>query len=382
MEGHKKKRKRSYGTGSIYKRGRYYWIAYYVRGKEIRESSRSGVHADAFNLLNQRRAEIKARGNRQNLKPSSFGDLAELLRADYEQKQRKSLKRAEQCIAHLHKAFKNDLATDITYERMSAYFNSRSSEGAAPATIRQELAILGRMFTLAVKAGRIASRPSIPTIEFDNVRTGFLEDAEIKRVIEHLPDHLKPLVLFLAVSGWRTSEARGLTWADVDWNEGAIRLAGARLKNGRPRVFPFSASPTLADVLSSQWEATQALQRESGAIVSHVFHKAGRPIRDFRDSWSTACREAGVPGRLCHDLRRSAVRRFEQRGIPRSVAMQITGHRTEAIYKRYAVTSPADVSDALAKLDLEGAESKIRTRPAQSTGAAPADKEGEVRGGA
>ena len=382
MEENKKRRKKSYGTGSIFKRGRYYWIAYYVRGREVRESSRSETHADAFNLLNQRRAEIKARGNRLHLKPSSFDDLVDLLRADYEQKQRKSLKRAEQCIAHLRGVFKNDLATDITYERMSAYFDKRLAAGAARATIRQELAILGRMFTLAVKAGRIASRPSIPTIEFDNVRTGFFEDAEIKRVMSNLPDHLKPLVLFLAVSGWRKSEALGLSWADVDWNEGTIRLAGSRLKNGRPRVFPFSASPTLAGVLKSQWETTQALQRELGAIVPHVFHKAGQPIGDFRDSWARACRVAGLSGRVCHDLRRSAVRRFEQRGIPRSVAMQITGHLTEAVYKRYAVTSAADVSDALAKLDLGAAEGEMRTRPAQSNRDAPSDSEGEVREGA
>jgi hypothetical protein len=44
---------------------------------------------------------------------------------------------------------------------------------------------------------------------------------------------------------------------------------------------------------------------------------------------------------LLHDLRRSAVRNLERAGLSRSVAMQLTGHKTEAVYRRYAITSEA-----------------------------------------
>jgi hypothetical protein len=36
--------------------------------------------------------------------------------------------------------------------------------------------------------------------------------------------------------------------------------------------------------------------------------------------------------------------------VPRSVAMQLTGHRTESVYRRYAIVSPADLRAAAAKL--------------------------------
>jgi integrase len=77
---------------------------------------------------------------------------------------------------------------------------------------------------------------------------------------------------------------------------------------------------------------------------------AGRPIKEFYRAWKTACTAAGVPGRLFHDLRRTAVRNLERAGVPRSVATKITGHRSETVYKRYAIVSDADLQEAARKL--------------------------------
>ena len=55
---------------------------------------------------------------------------------------------------------------------------------------------------------------------------------------------------------------------------------------------------------------------------------------DPRKAWERACRAAGHPGLLIHDLRRSAVRNMEQAGVRRSVAMKLTGHKTENVYRR------------------------------------------------
>lgn len=52
---------------------------------------------------------------------------------------------------------------------------------------------------------------------------------------------------------------------------------------------------------------------------------------------------------------------MERAGIPRKVAMQISGHKTEAVYQRYAIVSARDVREAGAKLDRFFEEQRTTT---------------------
>jgi integrase len=91
--------------------------------------------------------------------------------------------------------------------------------------------------------------------------------------------------------------------------------------------------------MESQWAYTEAAQKRTCQIVPWLFHREGKPIRSMHAAWRSACERAKVPGRLMHDFRRTAVRNFERAGVPRSVAMKLTGHKTETVYQRYAIVS-------------------------------------------
>src|SRR5207253_1757489 len=76
------------------------------------------------------------------------------------------------------------------------------------------------------------------------------------------------------------------------------------------------------------------------------FHRLGQPLLDFRGSWDSAVKRAGLDDLEFHDLRRSGVRNLSRSGVPEAVIMAITGHRTRAMFDRYNVVSEEDLGDA------------------------------------
>jgi integrase len=70
----------------------------------------------------------------------------------------------------------------------------------------------------------------------------------------------------------------------------------------------------------------------------------------FWKRWKTACTAAGCPGRIPHDFRRTAVRNLNRGGVPETIAMKITGHKTRSVFDRYDITSEEDLAEASRKL--------------------------------
>lgn len=113
----------------------------------------------------------------------------------------------------------------------------------------------------------------------------------------------------------------------------------------------FPLVPELRAVLERQLAATRAFEQQTGCVVPWLFHREGRPIRAFRRSWLRACQQVGVL-RVPHDFRRTAVRNLERAGVPRSTAMAMVGHRTESIYRRYAIVDEAMLREGAMKLSV------------------------------
>jgi integrase len=99
-----------------------------------------------------------------------------------------------------------------------------------------------------------------------------------------------------------------------------------------------------------------------GTICPHVFQPFdGRAIRSFRKAWLAACKAAGCPGRIPHDFRRTAVRNLIRAGIPETVAMSMTGHKTRSVFMRYDIVSEGDLDSAAQKLNAAMTGTKAGT---------------------
>jgi len=369
--------RREFGTLRL--RGRIWWVRYKVNGKSYEESSGSTDSRKAEKLLARREAELGI-GHfvAPDVKRTSVAELADMLRDDYRVNGRRSLRRAETSLTHLLAYFEGARAITVTADRIATYIADRQDAGAAPATIRNELAALKRMFTLGVRAGKVAHRPHIPAIQVNNARQGFFEADDFAAVYAELPNYLQPIAEFGYLTGWRIpSEILPLTWAQVDFAAGVVRLEPRTTKNDEGRTFPFDALPALKRLLETQRDRTKALEKARGRIIPHVFHRDGHPIKYIRRAWLSACRRAatlrhdnGVTevvrpellGRIPHDFRRTAVRNLVRAGVPEHIAMKLTGHKTRSVFDRYDIVNERDLREGVSKLAVLHAARPARRR--------------------
>ena len=354
--------------GSIYQRDGHgpWWIAYVgITGKQHCESARNrsagtkGTHADAVRLLNLREGKI-AEGVAVTPETGrlTFEQALDAVLQDHDINKRRSKAHVERRITlHLKPYFgeKTRLGA-IGTERLRQYVADRTAKGASAASCNRELSIIRRAFRLALENERIATVPKFPMLdESRNVRQGFLEPADFEKVRATIePEAYADAAAFAYITGWRVpSEVLPLSWDQVDMREGLIRIDPGTTKGGEGRQFPITAK--LRDILTRR-------KRLKSSDCSAVFHVGGTaiPTRGFHKAWTTACTAAKMDGRIPHDMRRSAVRNLERASIPRKVAMQMVGHRTESIYRRYHIVAEADIHEAGARLDAS-ATSKAST---------------------
>lgn len=334
-----------------------WWCKYFVNGAARRESTGTENQAEARRFLKLREgAGAKGAPIAPRLDRILYEELAEDLRQHYRTTGCRKLEEAEDRLIHLDRFFRGWRAAAIAPATVTAYVEQRQKKAApedwvpSNRTINIELALLKRLLRLAYEQGKLLRVPTIKMLKEAPPRKGFLGEIEFLAVQAHLPEHLRAPAQFAYVTGWRKREVLDLTWAQVDLQRGVVRLEPGTTKNreGRTLVLP----EPLRELLLQRWLEVRriATRQEIAEHLPWVFLRNGRRIGDFRKAWETACKEAKVPGRLFHDLRRSGVRNMVRAGIPERVCMAISGHKTRSVFDRYNIVAEADLQEAARKL--------------------------------
>jgi len=177
-----------------------------------------------------------------------------------------------------------------------------------------------------------------------------MEHPDYLSIRKHLPSDHQDVLDFGYLTGWRRGEILSLEWSDLDRAAHVIRLRPERSKTREGRVLVLSG--LLRDLIERRW-------RKRFLGCPFVFHRDGYSLEHhFEPPWRRACKAAGLPGKLFHDLRRTAVRNMVRAGIPERVAMQMSGYKTRSIFDRYNIVSEGDLrqaSDRLAAYVYEAA---------------------------
>ena len=342
-----------------------WWIEFWRDGRQHRESTKSRNVSDARKLLKQRLGEI-ANGSfvGRDAERTTFESLRQLIRDDYE-KNGRDVKHLDTVLNRLGESLAGLRAVDITTDKISAYQAAQKRAGYANATINREMAALKRAFRLAHRAGRITTMPYLDMLQEDNVRKGFFEPDQLKTLLKHLPEYLHPVFRVAYITGWRVkSELLTRQWRHVDFRQGWLRIEPGEDKNGAGRMFPFTNE--LREVLEKQQKLIRALERRLGRRVPWIFPAPdGGAITPYNQEWRAAWKASRLV-QIPHDFRRTAVRNLERAGVPRSAAMAMVGHKTESMYRRYAIVEEGMLREAADKLSAfqdrqQGVKPKVVT---------------------
>jgi integrase len=335
---------RSRGDGRVFQRGQIWWVQFYVDGRQHRESAKTTDREKAEKYLRSRLKEVHAHEldasrpfvTRRD-KRRTIADLMDALKTDFEIRGKNSSQNLSN-ISRARSDFGAIRAASLTGEETDRYIKERLAGGAAKASINRVTQLLKQAYKLAsLPAPRIRRLP-----EKGNERQGFFSESEIRKVIKNLPAHLRDFTLFGWLTGMRKGEIASLAWEDVDGD--CIRLRAENAKNGEARLIPLEGE--LRGLIERRGEARQAKFNGTMMLSALIFHREGEPIREFRKSWATACKKAGI-SRLFHDLRRSACRNMLAAGVPLSIAMKLSGHKTDSMFRRYAIVAESDLRTAL-----------------------------------
>lgn len=333
---------RSYGAGTIFKRGEIWYVSFWADGRQIQKSSRSRKREDAVRLRDQLLGK-KARGEMGPTETSKVtcGELLDDLLEHAKSNNRGSTAKIYRLVveANLRPFFGHRKAAALSTALLKEYRRKRLAEGRSEGTCNRELSLLRIAYNLGRKCTppKVLIVPYFPVVAETNVRQGFLTDEQYARLRDALPDHLKPLFAAGYFTGVRLGELLAIRWDQVDWEQGFITLSSADTKNGHSRAVP---------ILDGDMRDWLEWARENADGCEAVFHRDGTPIRDFRSTWTKACAAAGVPELKFHDLRRTAVRNMRRDGVPQVVRMRISGHRTDSMERRYNIVDIEDIQSA------------------------------------
>ncbi len=245
------------------------------------------------------------------------------------------------------------------------------------ATINRNLVVLGSIFTRAVEARVLTTKPTIKKLAVDErplVR--FLSPAELARLLKaldardtarrqaqarsntwrrerHQPevtpygiytDHLTPLVRLALDTGLRRGELFSLRWSDWQRTSGMLQVRGAEAKSGQSRAVALNAD---ARKTLETWREVVGQVRPDDLIFPG---DNGAELTTLKKAWERLMDRAQIKDFRFHDLRHTFASRLVMAGVDLNSVRELLGHADLTMTLRYAHLAPAHLTAAVDKI--------------------------------
>ena len=220
----------------------------------------------------------------------------------------------------------------ITVVELQLFYNELA-EALTPATANRYMALIGRMFNLAVRWEVCSGNPVdiVETVPERNARERHLSREEVARFVHALDETSNrtaaAVLQFLLFTGLRKSEALRLTWDDADRADATVFLP--RTKGGSARMMVLNSLAT---------GVLDGMRNHGGPDSPWVFpgRDPRRPLAALHRVFKDACARAGIEDLRVHDLRHTFASIAVSGGASLYEVQQLLGHASTRMTQRYA----------------------------------------------
>ena len=334
---------------TIYKRGNIYWYQIRLDGKQYQGSTKSKDRKLAQQIASGIEADLVRKKFSMPVKSNYTFLTAWSQYMDSLNNSKKTIEVKGWISKHFIPVFKDRNIADITQFDIKNYQLKRKLEimsevkniGKREAEIsfaylNKEILILSNFFNFCIEKGLIEKNQAAGIKKLNELsRLKTLSDADIQKLIEAATNKLtRDLITFLIFTGCRKGEALNLKWDDVDLKNGVIAIKATKTRYDRH--IP----------ISSPLEAVlRGIDRNPDCL--YVFNKNGAKLGNFRKSFMTACRNAGLKDLHIHDLRHVFASKMVMNGTSLYITGELLGHRTTQMTKRYSHLVPETLKKAI-----------------------------------
>jgi len=329
---------RWYGWHYVERNGKRKRVKKVIRGAPGRE--------EAVFVARERAVEAfrSAHSIEKEKKEISFLEFSKVYLKEHIEATRKNWKSDSYRLERAAEYFGDLELRSITRSAVARFRDSRLKAGNSKSTANRYMALLKKMFNLAVEEGYADSNAASGIkffSEVDTVRTRVLSSEEERRLLSESSRKLEAVIQVALHTGMRQSEILSLEWENVDFSRKTVKVE--RTKSKRARFIPLNS--VLCRVLSD-------LKRESRG-EGLVFC-----CRSVRTAFEKTLKRARVKALTFHDLRRTFGTRLLERGVDIVTIQKLYGHSSVQVTERYL--HPQDKASVEA-VELLSPESESKT---------------------
>jgi len=321
----------------LYRRGKIFWFTIMQDGKRIQVSTKTDDKKLAVRIYSKAIYDIQEDRwfETARLKKITFDEMVKKYLTDY------AKQRDPRTAKLLLPFFTGYTLSQITTKLIAEYRNMRLKK-VKPATVYQELALMRRMFNVAIKEWEWMRDNPVSRLSFSvgnkNARDRWLTLEEEEKLLNFAtnPKWLRNLIVFALHTGMRRGEILNLMWKDVDFKRKTVTIV--KSKNNEKRAIPMSQ--TLYDTLKNIEKVVD--------ISGRVFPISGSSLRHAFDDTVI---KAGIEDFHFHDLRHTFATRLVQNGVDLYKVKELLGHKTINMTMRYAHHYPESLRSSVEVLD-------------------------------